>query len=103
MAKSENNSFPSGPVIPSIYQFNLISDIKRTSFFANAINKTVKKGDRVLDLGAGAGIFSILAAKKGGIVYSYEINEKNYRMAQNIIRKNNLQENIILKKEDIFT
>jgi predicted RNA methylase len=94
--------FPSGPVIPFIYQFNLISDIKRTSFFANAINKTVKKGDRVLDIGTGTGIFSILAAKKGGIVYSYEINEKNYRMAQNIIRKNNLQENIILKKEDIF-
>ncbi len=94
--------FPSGPIIPYIYQFNLIFDLKRTNFFAKAIEKTVKNGDKVLELGAGSGIFSMLAAKRGGIVYSYEINEKNFRIAKNLIRRNGLEKNITLKKEDIF-
>jgi len=66
--------FPAGPVIPLIYQFNLLSDSMRTDALKKAIDKVVKSGDVVIDLGCGTGILSILAAQKGAYVFAIEVD-----------------------------
>ena len=43
----------------------MLSDEQRVSAYAGAIRALVKRGDRVIELGAGFGYFSILAAQAG--------------------------------------
>ena len=43
----------------------MVSDEPRTSAFAHAIAEVVKPGDVVIDVGAGTGVLSILAARAG--------------------------------------
>jgi len=43
----------------------MVSDNHRTDAFAQAITEAVKPGDLVIDVGAGTGLLSILAAKAG--------------------------------------
>jgi len=51
----------------------MIHDHVRTEAFRRAIEAVVRPGDTVLDVGAGSGILSVLAAKAGaGRVYSLE-------------------------------
>lgn len=52
----------------------------------------LKKGDRVLDIGANIGLMSILASKhigKSGIVYAFEANPKTVEILQSNIQLNN--------------
>jgi len=67
-------TFPSGPIIPLVFQFNLLSDSQRLAGFTEAIRKTVQEGDFVLDIGAGSGVLSIMAAEKARHVHSIEID-----------------------------
>jgi predicted RNA methylase len=66
--------FPAGPVIPLIYQFNLLSDSIRTDSLKKAIEMVVKPGDIVIDLGCGTGILSIFAAQRGAYVFAIEVD-----------------------------
>jgi SAM-dependent methyltransferase len=43
----------------------MLSDESRVSAYANAIRAIVRPGDRVLDVGAGFGFFSVVAARAG--------------------------------------
>lgn len=72
--------FPSGPIIPLIFQYNLLSDESRVNGFKEAIDLIVKNGDVVIDLGAGIGLLSHLASKKAKKVYAVEIEP-------NVLRK----------------
>lgn len=66
--------FPDGPVIPLVYQFNLLSDTKRITAFKKAIDSAVNNNDIVLDIGAGTGVLSLVAAKKAKHVYAVEVD-----------------------------
>lgn len=66
--------FPAGPIIPIVYQFNLLSDSTRTDSFKKAIEKVVKSGDVVIDLGCGTGILSIFAVQRGAYVFAIEVD-----------------------------
>jgi len=82
--------FPSGPIIPLIFQYNLLSDESRVKGFKEAIDLIVKNGDVVIDLGAGVGLLSHLASKKAKIVYAVEIEPNVLRKGMEIANKNQM-------------
>ncbi len=56
-----------------------IDEIWRDNYyFANGFE--IKPGDRVLDIGAHIGLFSVLAAKLGGLVTAYEPVPESFQM-----------------------
>jgi SAM-dependent methyltransferase len=47
------------------YHQALLADVERNRAFARALRKRVRVGQRVLDLGAGSGVWAVLAARLG--------------------------------------
>lgn len=88
--------FPSGPIIPLVYQFNLLNDLNRTKGLKNAILSVVKSGDKVIDLGCGNGILSIFASQKAERVDSVEIDPDVFNFADYLVRNLKLQNKISL-------
>ena len=88
--------FPSGPVIPLVYQFNLLTDFNRTNAFKKAIKEVVRADDSVIDLGCGNAILSIFASEKARVVNSLEINPDVFNFADFQIRNLGLQNKIHL-------
>lgn len=84
----QTEEFPSGPVIPLVYQYNLLSDDQRLSSIKEAIEKEVSEGDIVADLGAGVGVLSYLAARKAEKVYAVEMDREVYEKGREIMEKN---------------
>jgi predicted RNA methylase len=80
--------FPSGPIIPLIFQYNLLSDESRVKGFKDAIDLIVKDGDVAVDLGAGVGLLSHLTSKKAKTVYAVEIEPNVLRVGIEIANKN---------------
>lgn len=67
-----------------------LNDHERTTLFEKCINSTVKKGDKVLELGAGTGILSLIAAASGALnVDSVELAKPAAIIAKNNIEFNN--------------
>ena len=81
MALMRKELFPSGPIIPLVYQFNLLTDKQRMQAFRKSILSVVKNGDSVVDLGCGNGIMLILASQKARIVDSVEIDVNVFNFA----------------------
>lgn len=72
----------------------MLNDRQRTKSFINAIRKTVKKGDVVLDIGTGTGILAITAAMSGAKhVYAAESSGFS-NIAQNNFEKNGFKDRI---------
>ena len=55
----------------------------------------ISAGDKVLDIGCGSGILSILASKLGGDVYSCDIDEDAVKVSKENFSKNNIKSNNI--------
>lgn len=67
----------------------MVRDEIRTSAFQKAIAATVKKGDVVLDVGAGSGVLSLFAAKAGAArVYAIERSPQAAAMAIHLVEAN---------------
>jgi SAM-dependent methyltransferase len=56
--------------------------LEEVNLCAPFYTRGIKQGDRVLELGAGSGLYSILAALKGGEVVGVDINPRAVRFAQ---------------------
>jgi predicted RNA methylase len=80
--------FPSGPRVPLIYQFNLISDKRRMGAFTRAIREVITQGDVVADLGAGVGTLSLTAARNARVVYSVEVDPVVYSFGKRLTSAN---------------
>ncbi|RKX93587.1 MAG: hypothetical protein DRP84_08240 [Spirochaetes bacterium] len=78
--------FPSGPYIPLIYHYNLLCDSNRVDAFSKAISEKVGKNDVVVDLGAGVGILSILAAKNAKKVYAVDFDFEVVQTGKAIVK-----------------
>jgi predicted RNA methylase len=76
-------------------------DIKRTVAFQKAINRIVKPGDNVVELGTGSGVMALTAAKAGATkVFAVEFDPFVAEIASNAINLNNLNEKIELILQD---
>lgn len=68
----------------------------------NAYKKlNINEEDTILDIGANIGMFSVLAAKKGAKVYSFEPEHENCEIAQKNININNVSNKIILHEKAV--
>lgn len=84
--------FPSGPIIPLVYQYNLLSDKQRMDSLRRAIDETVGTDDTVADLGAGVGVLSHIAAETAEHVYSVEIDREVYEKGKELAEgKDNIE------------
>lgn len=70
---------------------------------AKVINAEMKNGDKVLDLGTGAGVQGIFAAPKASSVLSVDINPKAIRCAKMNALKNRYGDKIRVLKSDLFS
>jgi predicted RNA methylase len=85
-----------------------ILDRNRTFAFLEAIEKSVKPGEVVVEAGLGTGILAIMAAALGAEVYGIEINKDTLDLARQLSRmfiKNGLfdQKNLLLIEADAST
>jgi len=85
-----------------------ILDRNRTFAFLEAIEKSVKPGEVVVEAGLGTGILAIMAAALGAEVYGIEINKDTLGLARQLSMlfiKNGLfdQENLLLIEADAST
>lgn len=82
--------------------FNCLIDEKRSLAFKKAIQKTVQKGDIVVDMGTGSGILAMFAARVGAKkVYAVEIDENNVRTLKNTFLENGLADIIEVIHGDV--
>ncbi|HLS68307.1 MAG TPA: 50S ribosomal protein L11 methyltransferase [Kiloniellales bacterium] len=61
----------------------MLADPVRVDSYAAAIKRAIKPGDRVLDLGTGSGVLSILAARQGAKVYAIDHSDFIHLAAEN--------------------
>lgn len=81
-------------VVPR-WHFPMLGDEARNKAYARAIAAKVRPGDIVLDIGTGAGLTAMLAAKAGaGHVYTCEMQPMIAEAAKRVIAENGLSEQI---------
>lgn len=71
--------------------------------FLFAENLAVKEGEIVLDMGAGCGILSIIAAEKAAKVVAVDINPYAVRCAKENAKLNRVADKIFFVQGDLFT
>ena len=80
-------------------QWRLLADRVRCNAFREAIQRTVKPGDTVVDLGAGTGLLSFFALEAGARhVYAIEVS-RIAETAQELIEANGFEKRITLIQE----
>lgn len=84
-------------VLPGVFHPGLFIS---TKVLLNFVNTLKFEGDSFLELGAGTGIISILAAKKGAAVFASDISGKAVQNIELNAAKNNVQINIFTS--DLF-
>ena len=79
----------------SAWHFPMMNDLPRNEAFDAALKQVVKPGDLVLDIGAGSGLLSMMAARAGAAkVVACELVEDLALMAQEITAANGLGDKI---------
>ena len=79
------------------WHFPMLADAARNSAYARAIRAKVRPGDVVLDIGCGAGLTSMIAARAGAAhVYACEHQPLIARAAERVIADNGLADRITI-------
>ncbi len=74
--------------------YDMLADSVRMDAYAEAISRTVRPGDRVLDLGAGLGILGFMALKAGAAhLYAVEKTD-SIELARKIAARNGLEDRV---------
>lgn len=82
--------------------FECLADLDRTGAFDRAIAAAVRPGDRVLELGTGTGILSLMAARAGAAsVDAYELSGPTAAMARRNIGANGYAEVVRVIEDDV--
>lgn len=88
-----------GSTFPILLHYNLLND-PRTVKFAEAIQQTVKPGMRVLELGSGSAIMSLLAARAGATVTAVDMDMTLVNYGREAAERAGLAERIIFQEAD---
>lgn len=84
--------------------FACLHDSKRTNALRRAIKNSIKKGDVVLELGAGTGILSMFAADAGASkVYAVELDKGNIDTLEKVVFENGYSKIITVIHNDATT
>lgn len=78
----------------------MISDRPRTDAFAKAIKEVVKPGDVVVDVGAGTGVLSMLAAKAGARKVIGVERSEMAKIAHELVNRNGLKDTVEIVNGD---
>lgn len=79
------------------WHFPMMNDTPRNQAFCQAIEQLVTPDTRVLDIGSGAGLLSLIAARAGAqAVYACESEQQVAEVALDIIQKNEYEDTIRL-------
>lgn len=102
MTRENIEVFPQHPKLfetPSVH-FEMLHDTRRVETYQRAIEKTVKPGDVVVDIGTGTGLLAMLAVRAGASkVYAIEESEI-IETAKEIAERNGLADKITFIKEN---
>ena len=84
------------------FPYQCLIDTRRTSALRTAIHSVVRRGDTVLDVGAGSGILAFFAAEAGASeVYAVEISSLLARDLVRSVRENDLTSVITVLQGDV--
>jgi predicted RNA methylase len=76
-------------------------DTERTAFWKQAIEDTVKKGNVVIDAGAGTGILGVFAAMDGAKhIYSLELHPRFCKLIKNLAKNNGVSNKFTIMNGD---
>ncbi|MDX8384244.1 MAG: methyltransferase domain-containing protein [Ghiorsea sp.] len=89
-----------GQFIPIHYHFQMLEDETRMTGFKSALNDLVPLGGKVLDMGAGTGVLSYLAAQKAAQVYSVERQPDLVECARTLLDENGCGDKVELVQGD---
>lgn len=77
------------------WHFPMLADTERNSAYDRVLRNQIRKGDRVLDIGTGSGLLSMMAARAGAAeVIACERESKIAEVARTIIEKNGYSDRI---------
>lgn len=84
--------------------FECLADLDRTGAFERAIAAAVHPGDRVLELGTGTGVLSLMAARAGArSVDAYELSGPTAAMARRNVEANGYGSVVRVVEDDVTT
>jgi protein arginine N-methyltransferase 1 len=86
--------------LPMLY-YHMFVDPLKTAAYLRALERRVRPGMRVLDVGAGVGIFSVAAAKLGARVWAVE-SRPILETARALAAENGVAEKIEFLRGDLF-
>lgn len=79
------------------WHFAMINDLDRNKFYQTLLHDAIDENSVVLEIGAGSGLLSIMAAKAGArLVIAIEANREMATLATQIIAANNMSGRIVV-------
>jgi len=97
-----NDTRELGQFIPLHYHYNMLLDNVRMAGFRSAINRVVKPGATVLELGGGTGVLSFFAAQRARKVFCVELNLDLVDTARRLLKINNNGNRVEVVHADAF-
>jgi len=82
------------------YHRRMIGDVHRVDAYERALRELVHPGDVVLDLGAGTGLLSMMAARRGARVHAVE-SMSVAAVAQRLVHDNGLSDRVRIHRADV--
>jgi SAM-dependent methyltransferase len=84
------------------YHLPMMNDSHRNAIWDQALRKVIQPGMRVLEIGTGAGMLAMMAARAGATVVTCEFHEVVAEIAREVVERNGLSDRItVLTKSSL--
>ena len=86
---------------PALYYQDMLADHVRMERYRQAINRVIRPGDVVADLGTGLGVLALMAYQAGAArVYAVDNRPRSLWVAEQIVRANGAENDVHLVEGD---